>query len=180
VGEFGTKFESTSDKIWLDALVKYMQGGITGGVLPPGQQGPSWTYWSWNPNSGDTGGILADDWKTVNQAKLNIIQPMQFALNASSDGKVVANFEVTLSQANATTVSVRYQTADGTAKAGKNYIANAGTLTFAPGETKKTVAITVLPDPTMFSDLVFSLQLSSPVEGVLTGGGMASGTIRKA
>jgi hypothetical protein len=85
-----------------------------------------------------------------------------------------------LSQANATTVSVRYQTADGTAKAGKNYIANAGTLTFAPGETKKTVAITVLPDPTMFSDLVFSLQLSSPVEGVLTGGGMASGTIRKA
>ena len=180
VGEFGTKFESTSDKIWLDALVKYMQGGITGGALPPGQQGPSWTYWSWNPNSGDTGGILADDWKTVNQAKLNIIQPMQFALNTSSDGKVVANFEVTLSQANATTVSVRYQTADGTAKAGKNYVAAAGTLTFAPGETKKTVAITVLPDPTMFSDLVFSLQLSSPVAGVLTGGGMASGTIRKA
>ena len=126
----------------------------------------------------------ADSWASVLVgggvlAKL-LLQPMQFALNTSTDGKVVANFEVTLSQANATTVSVRYQTADGTAKAGKNCVAAAGTLTFAPGETKKTVAITVLPDPTMFSDLVFSLQLSSPVEGVLTGGGMASGTIRKA
>ncbi|MBX7149180.1 hypothetical protein K1X76_08835, partial [bacterium] len=25
--------------------------------------------WSWNPNSGDTGGILKDDWKTVNCEK---------------------------------------------------------------------------------------------------------------
>jgi endoglucanase len=46
VGEFGTKLETASDQIWLNALVKYMQGGITGGTLPAGQQGPSWTYWS--------------------------------------------------------------------------------------------------------------------------------------
>ena len=179
VGEFGTKLESASDKLWLEALVKYMQGGINGGTLAQGQQGPSWTYWSWNPNSGDTGGILADDWKTVNLAKLNLIQPMQFSMNSASDGSVIANFEVTLSQASTTTVSVRYQTADGTAKAGKNYVAAAGTLSFAPGETKKTIAITVLPDSAMVSDLVFSLQLSSPIEGVLSGVGIASGTIRK-
>lgn len=179
VGEFGTKLESASDKLWLEALVKYMQGGINGGALAQGQQGPSWTYWSWNPNSGDTGGILADDWKTVNLAKLNLIQPMQFSMNSASDGTVIANFEVTLSQASTTTVSMRYQTADGTAKAGKNYVAAAGTLSFAPGETKKTIAITVLPDSAMVSDLVFSLQLSSPIEGVLSGVGIASGTIRK-
>ena len=34
----------------------------------------SWTWWSWNPNSGDTGGILKDDWTTVNQAKLAALQ----------------------------------------------------------------------------------------------------------
>jgi endoglucanase len=28
-------------------------------------------YWSWNPNSGDTGGILQDDWQTVSQDKYN-------------------------------------------------------------------------------------------------------------
>ena len=26
-------------------------------------------YWSWNPNSGDTGGILKDDWLSVNTEK---------------------------------------------------------------------------------------------------------------
>lgn len=179
VGEFGTKLESASDKAWLDALVKYMQGGITGGSLAPGLQGPSWTYWSWNPNSGDTGGILADDWRTVNLSKLEMIRPMQFSMNTATDGKVIATFDVTLSQASTATVSVRYQTADGTAKAGRNYLASTGVITFAPGETRKTVSITVLPDPSMGSDLVFSLLLSSPVEGVLAGGGTATGTIRK-
>ncbi len=28
-----------------------------------------WTFWSWNPNSGDTGGILKDDWQTVDTVK---------------------------------------------------------------------------------------------------------------
>ena len=28
-------------------------------------------YWSWNPNSGDTGGIVLDDWTTVSTAKYN-------------------------------------------------------------------------------------------------------------
>lgn len=29
----------------------------------------SYTYWSLNPNSGDTGGVLLDDWKTLNTGK---------------------------------------------------------------------------------------------------------------
>ena len=40
-----------------------------------GVNGMSFTYWSWNPNSGDTGGIVNDDWTTVNQAKQAILQP---------------------------------------------------------------------------------------------------------
>ena len=179
VGEFGTKLETASDQIWLNALVKYMQGGITGGTLPAGQQGPSWTYWSWNPNSGDTGGILADDWKTVNQSKLSLIQPMQFALNTSSDGKVTAFFEVSLSQASAKPVTVNFSTADGTAKAAKNYVASSGTLTFAPGETKKSIPITILPDSTMTANLLFTLQLATPIEGVLASVTKATGTILK-
>jgi endoglucanase len=35
----------------------------------------SWTFWCMNPNSGDTEGILKDDWVTVNQAKYNLIKP---------------------------------------------------------------------------------------------------------
>jgi endoglucanase len=37
--------------------------------------GMSFTYWSWNPDSGDTGGIVGDDWNTVNQAKQSIVGP---------------------------------------------------------------------------------------------------------
>jgi endoglucanase len=64
VGEFGTTLEAEEDQQWLAELMTYMD-----------QKGISWTFWSWNPNSGDTGGILNDDWTTVNQAKYEFLQP---------------------------------------------------------------------------------------------------------
>ncbi len=36
--------------------------------------GISWTYWALNPNSGDTGGVLRDDWTTVDRDKLALLQ----------------------------------------------------------------------------------------------------------
>lgn len=72
LGEFGTKLQSTSDQQWLDTLVGY---------LGTGSSGINWTFWSWNPNSGDTGGILNDDWTTINTAKHNKLVPIQFALD---------------------------------------------------------------------------------------------------
>jgi aryl-phospho-beta-D-glucosidase BglC (GH1 family) len=71
VGEFGTKLVDPKDAPWLKALTAYMGGDFNNNGtsdLAPGNKGISWTYWSWNPNSGDTGGILADDWTTVNTA----------------------------------------------------------------------------------------------------------------
>jgi hypothetical protein len=35
--------------------------------------GMSWTFWAWNPNSGETGGVLQDDWQTINQSKMNAL-----------------------------------------------------------------------------------------------------------
>src|SRR5450631_1422704 len=77
VGEFGTLLQSTSDQQWLAALVKYMGTGATG---------ISWTIWCLNPNSGDTGGILEDDWVTVNQAKQAYLNPIEFPLDNGSGG----------------------------------------------------------------------------------------------
>ena len=71
VGEFGTKLETTSDKQWLTALASYLGTGV---------DGIHWTFWSWNPNSGDTGGILNDDWQTINEAKQAMLVPLQFRL----------------------------------------------------------------------------------------------------
>ena len=52
---------------WQKALVSFLK-----------QRGIGYTYWSWNPDSGDTGGILNDDWQTVIRAKLNLLRTYQF------------------------------------------------------------------------------------------------------
>lgn len=69
VGEFGTKLETESDKQWLHALSTYI-----------GQHGMSFAFWSLNPNSGDTGGLLKDDWTTPQDAKLAELKPIQAPL----------------------------------------------------------------------------------------------------
>ncbi|MGW5196555.1 cellulase family glycosylhydrolase [Streptomyces spiralis] len=64
VGEFGTTLQSTVDQKWLSALVSYLRPTSTYGA-----DSFQWTFWSWNPDSGDTGGILRDDWQTVDTVK---------------------------------------------------------------------------------------------------------------
>ena len=64
LGEFGTTLQSTIDQKWLTALVSYL-----GSTSANGADSFQWTFWSWNPNSGDTGGILKDDWTTVDTVK---------------------------------------------------------------------------------------------------------------
>lgn len=67
VGEFGGRevgYE-TKEGIWQNKLVQYIH-----------DNGMSFSYWSWNPNSGDTGGVLFDDWRTVHQEKVEMLQPI--------------------------------------------------------------------------------------------------------
>jgi endoglucanase len=72
LGEFGSKLATLKDQQWLDAMTSYLGTGVTG---------IHWTFWCFNPNSGDTGGIVSDDWRTVinsKQDKLAMIQaPLQ-------------------------------------------------------------------------------------------------------
>ena len=73
-------------------------------------------------------------------------------------------------------VTVDYATADGTAKAGEDYTATSGTLTFAPGETAKTVNVPILDDAVDEGEETFVLRLSN-VEGARAGDLEATGTI---
>ena len=79
------------------------------------------------------------------------------------DGEAVeAVFTVSLSAIKDETVTVLYETADGTAKAGVDYEAVGGMLTFEPGETEKTVAVAILGNMENQSDRGFSLRLLHP------------------
>ena len=86
------------------------------------------------------------------------------------------DFAVTLERAPAETVAVDYATADGTATAGSDYTAASGTLTFAPGETAKTVAVAVLDDAIDEGEETLTLTLSDAT-GARIADGEAVGTI---
>ncbi|MFL5804757.1 MAG: DUF4394 domain-containing protein [Roseiflexaceae bacterium] len=85
-----------------------------------------------------------------------------------SEVRGTALLTVTLSQALATSASVKYATADGTAKAGSDYTASSGTLTFAPGQTSKTLSVPILGDHVIDAGEAFTISLSAPV-GVALG-----------
>ncbi|HTP00924.1 MAG TPA: cellulase family glycosylhydrolase [Anaerolineales bacterium] len=72
VGEFGSKLQTTSDQQWFSAFNAYA-----------GKNSLNWTFWSLNPDSGDTGGLLDDDWKTVIQVKQEALKKIQYAFIGS-------------------------------------------------------------------------------------------------
>ncbi len=91
-------------------------------------------------------------------------------LAEGNDGVVAASFTVNLSQSFPGTVTVEYATEDGTAKAGGDYTAvGLTTLTFAPGETQKTITVDVLGDMLSEPDETFFVNLSSPSNATLAG-----------
>ena len=96
---------------------------------------------------------------------------VQEAVNATLD------FAVTLSRAPSGEVTVEYATGGGSATAGADYSAQSGTLTFAVGETERTVAVAVVDDARDEPDETFTLTLSN-ASGAYLADAEATGTIR--
>jgi hypothetical protein len=81
---------------------------------------------------------------------------------------------VTLSSASSQAITVSYRTVDGTAKAKEDYMATSGTLTFQPGETSRTISVSIKGDRKREPDETFSVQLSNAVGATI---GVATVTI---
>ncbi len=178
LGEFGTRLTDPKDVIWYEAITSYLSGDFdnNGTIdIAEGTQDLSWTFWSWNPNSTDTGGILANDWNSVNTDKMVYLEAIQFDFVEGSPG-VLAQFVVSLAEASSTAVTVHYSTSDGTATSGSDYAVASGALTFAPGETSKTISVVVFGDTMLEGTESFVVTLSSP-SGATIGDGTGAGTI---
>ena len=95
---------------------------------------------------------------------------------ALSESTTPATFTVTLSTASTLTVTVDYATSNGTATAGADYTAVNGTLTFAPGETTKTINVTVTNDTLDEPNETYFINLSNASNGTILDG-QGQGTI---
>ena len=79
-----------------------------------------------------------------------------------SSGVATAVFHVTLSAPVAHEVRVDFDTANGTAAAGADYIATSGTLVFAPGQTTGSIEVLVIGDARDEADETLHVNLSEP------------------
>ncbi|HEX7155181.1 MAG TPA: Calx-beta domain-containing protein [Thermoanaerobaculia bacterium] len=85
-------------------------------------------------------------------------------------------FDVTLSEASGRTVTVDYLTGNVDALAGEDYAASGGTLTFAPGETVKTISVPVVADAAIEGDETFTVGINNLVHANVNRG-LATGRI---
>lgn len=94
-------------------------------------------------------------------------------------GRRLLLFTVALSTAATKTVSVIWATSNGTAQAGRDYVAARGMLTFTPGQTRRTITVSVIGDRLREGDETLFVSLAKPANARLpASGARATGTIR--
>jgi hypothetical protein len=131
--------------------------------------------------SGANGAFIADG-KGVGTIVNDDVPPPTLAISDVSKkegngGTTAFSFIVALSAASNVPVTVSYSTADGTSTtAGNDYVAQSGTLTFLPGQTSKTITISVKGDKTKEADETFFVNLSGATSAQIADG-QGKGTI---
>jgi uncharacterized repeat protein (TIGR01451 family) len=122
-----------------------------------------------------TGTIIDDDSVSTVEPTISIADNSTLEGNSGTKN---LSFTVSLSEpAPDSGVSMNYNTSDGTAMLGNNdYQSTSGTLTILPGLSTGTINVPVVGDTVVEADETFTVNLSSPVNGVL-GDASATGTI---
>lgn len=70
LGEFGGRsVGQDAEGTWQRTLVQFLKDNNI-----------SYTYWCWNPDSGDTGGVLNNDWTTIDAAKMQLLSTYQWPM----------------------------------------------------------------------------------------------------
>ena len=168
-------------QIWDGSIVSHTgnqyvitNAGWNGTIAPGGT-----AEFGFNAGPGNVGTDVPTSYALNGVALGGAVLPSLSINNVSvNDGAAgaTAQFTVTLSKAAAGTITVGYGTADGTAKAGTDYKAVSGTLTFKPGTTSQTISVPINPDTTAKPNETFQVNLSNAV-GASLGNTAGTGTI---
>ena len=133
--------------------------------------------------SSPVGATIADGSGIGTIANDDVATPVPPSLSVSdarraegNSGTAMLDFTVLLSKAVTGPVTVQYGTANGTASAGSDYTAKSGTLTFAAGETSKTISVAVSGDTAVEANETLRLNLSG-ASGATIADGSGKGTI---
>lgn len=125
-------------------------------------------------SGGDSVSVLINDksWLSPNAPSVTI---NNVTVTEGNTGSVNATFTLTLSSAYSTPITVHYETASGSAAAGSDYVAASGNVTFAAGQTSKTLSIAVLGDRIDEPNETFLVNLTTAEAFI--GDGQGVGTI---
>ncbi len=91
----------------------------------------------------------------------NLALHVSDATVVETDGNQQAVFTLRLSEAQAAPLTLDYRTLDVSAKAGQDYVAKSGQVTFAAGQTEATVSVTIKGDQKVEGTELFDLQVDT-------------------
>jgi Calx-beta domain len=130
-------------------------------------------------DSDDTQDVFRRDVLGTAEQQAARISINDVSLAEGDSGQTAFRFTVSLDQAQSAPVTVDFATAAGigTATAPSDYTAASGTVTFAPGETTKTITVQVNGDTTVEPDETFTVNLANATGNATIADIQAAGTI---
>ena len=161
-------------------------------------------HYTYGPNAWNgtvaAGATLVFDWLVSNAGGLGATAPTNVRLNGQllgpldpgvaiesvalyeGDSSVTVPFTITLENPHTSNISVAWQTLSGSALAGSDFTSAGGAVVFAPGQTSKTVSVTILGDTVQELAETFTIALAAvdgqPLPRFVTGKQTATITLR--
>jgi hypothetical protein len=172
----GVKADGTGLDLGLGYTWTSNFNGTFGGIATTASYMPA------DPGSGE-GGIIITSVKqttdyefnglvvtTVNDTTVSTLSIDDVTITEPANGSANAVFTVTLSPKNTETVLVDYFTSNGTATAPEDYQSVNGTLTFAPGQTTRTITVPINSNTAQRGNEVFFVNLMNPTNATIARG----------
>ena len=103
--------------------------------------------------------FIQDDDGTGQKRMLDVSSPIVTEGDAGTKNLV---FNLVLSRDSNDPITVDYRTVDGSAKAGEDYVASQGSITFGSNQTERAISVSVLGDTDIEAAEFFSLDVDAP------------------